>query len=364
MGFFSKLFGGRSKHDAPPPAAAPIDAAASASKPVATGTDAMKPIVIGTTPPVDLGNGLTVHAFSHGYPGRDVALWTMISQGMAAHGQRELVFSVARRPGENIEGVAGPLLKLLRTIHRFAQQGHHVSWGGMTEVGEDLVAPGMRGVVYADAQPITGLPIPDNALTAILLGRDELELVKQFGAYRLLARLGRQQRHFPFPPWTDRDRKRAVHNEDGKSMLNMFGARITFQTASIVLEDEQVVLQLQRSSGAQLAKLLTQVPAQVPFAILARAAPRADAWLVWSPGQTEPEATTGPNPSRSSITGGFLGCLLDTGQADQVIQLEDGFTLMLSADAWALCLRAIASGGPFALRSSSGSKLGFALRWT
>lgn len=330
MGFFSKLFG--KTEPAPEAPAAPVETQAGVVR----------------QPPLDLGNGLTVHVYTHGE--RDIALWTMVTAGMEAHGHRELVLSLVRRPGEALASVAEPMLKLLRSIHRVAQHGQRVTWGGLTEVGEDLLAPGVRAVVYADAQPFPGVDIPDGALAMILLDREELALVKQFGLYRLLARLGRQHRRFPFPPWTDRDRKRATHAEDSKSMLGMFGARAVFQAASIVLEGEQVSLQLKRSDGEALAKLLAQVPSNVPFAISTRPARGADAWLVWWPGQSEPEATTGPTPSsRPTITGGFLGCLIDTGQPDQIIQLEDGFSLMLSAASWARCLRALAGGTSFAL---------------
>lgn len=214
--------------------------------------------------------------------------------------------------------------------------------------------------MYADAQSIRGVRIPDNA---IIVHSDELALVKRYGLYRLLARLGRQRRHLPFPPWTDRDRKRVTHADDPKSVLKMFGGKINYPPASLVLEDKSAVLQLLRDDGAELVKQLAQVPADMPFVITTRPAHTAHAWFVWTPGQTEPEAITGPNPSSASITGGFLAFVIGSDRPDQITQMEDGFVLMMSAQRWARCSQALAEGQPFEMQPSTAGELAFALRW-
>jgi hypothetical protein len=310
--------------------------------------------------------GLTLRIDSHPDTPSGVALWSFVSDGLRAHGQREIVITISRRRGEPEHAFPRQVLVLCRTIYRFAREGRIVVPGQLTEFGpEGFLEPRLRALVYADAQPLEGVELPDGALTAILIDEDELAVVKRCGAYRVLGRLGRQHNRFPFPPWSDRDRKTVARGRgEAKSVLHQIGTRADLADVSLVMDEQRIHMQIPRPAGKDVAAVLDEVPPNMAFVVFSQPAGNAHGRLVWFPGQTNAFAITGPVPWARMITGGFLAVAVFDGElAEQAIGVEDGFSLVLRTATWAALKRAIASGGAFTLPAAKPGGLAFELAW-
>lgn len=337
MGFFSNLFRSRTKSS--PSAVTPAG--------------------------FEVAPGLTVQVVCHQVAPTETALWSFITDGLRAHGQREIVFTLVRRRHDRDDEFPGQVLSLFKLIDQLARQGRIVVPGQLTEFGpKGFLEPHLRAIIYTEAQPLDGVRIPDDALAAILIDGEELDVVKRCGAYRVLARLGQQHSLFPFPPWTDRDRDSVARGHDEtRSVLHEIGSWVMLADVSLVLDQQRLCLQIPRPSGPEVAAQLEQFPPDVAFSIILQPAYNAHAWLLWLPGQTETAAITGPNPSASPLAGGFLAIVPSVDVAEQVLLIEDGFSLVLRADTWATCKRAIASGAPFTLPAAEPGGLSFELAW-
>jgi hypothetical protein len=358
MGFFSNLFRGRSTKRPAEPAPAP------APEDKDEGQDEV------TLPArMEFEPGFTVQIDSHPDTPAGVALWSFVSDGLRAHGQREIVITILRRRDEPEHAFPRQVLGLLRTIHRFAREGQIVVPGALTEFGpEGFLEPRLRALVYADAQPLEGVELPDDALTAILIDEDELAVVKRCGAYRVLGRLGKQHTRFPFPPWSDRDRETVARGRrEAESALHKIGVVVNLADVSLVMDEQRIRMQILRSAGKGVAAMLDEAlgnaPPDTAFVMFSQPASNAHGRLVWFPGQTHAFAITGPEPSPRTISGNFLVVTVFDGElAEQAIGVEDGFFLVLRTATWAALKRAIASGDAFALPAKPGD-LAFELTW-
>lgn len=61
------------------------------------------------------------------------------------------------------------------------------------------------GLLYVPAQPMAAVELPADAIAAVPVPQSDLTTAQQVGTYRVLIRLGRRERYFPFPPWGARD---------------------------------------------------------------------------------------------------------------------------------------------------------------
>ena len=115
--------------------------------------------------------------------------WSYVTAGLAAFGQKEVVFTIA------VDGDADPgrfptePLRFATTLLQLASQGRTVDAGAITELGGSGFML-RRGLTYARALPLAGVPLPPAALAAIPLTAEELSVLKIGGQTRVLAALG------------------------------------------------------------------------------------------------------------------------------------------------------------------------------
>ncbi len=89
--------------------------------------------------------------------------------------------------------------QLFMALHQIAGQGKRVGPGGVSELGGKRFFG--HHLVYARAQPLGDVVLPPGCLAALPVNDEELRAVREFGATRVLARMGEAVRYFPFPPW-------------------------------------------------------------------------------------------------------------------------------------------------------------------
>jgi hypothetical protein len=250
--------------------------------------------------------------------------------------------------------------RFFASVFAWAREGHLTTAGGLTQFGERaLFGRSHSGILYADARPIAEVEIPRGGLVAILVDADEVRTASDYGAYRVLGRIGESSRHFPFPLWNDLDRKSVASEREGETLLAKV-ARMRTPGVSFLVEDERVWVSLSPSTRATIGRGVAALPRGTAFALLVKPAKAANAVLVWHPGRKEPAAIS-PDGSDGSRTSG--SCLLVVpGQSEnQGRMVEDGYSLRLSAEAWASVAAALAQERPISLRLEDGVTLSF--RW-
>lgn len=328
MSVWSRLFGEKSESAKAQsnPEAAPSFAAPSPGQPTTVLTS---------------GGKLSVTFHAHDtVEGSHGNFLTAVTHGLTAVGQRELVLTLRLDAAAN-EDVSGKLSEVSRffsVVRGWARQRQFVAAGGVTQFGERaLFGRSRSGLVYADARPIRGIELPPRALVAIVADEREVQTALDYGAYRVLARLGAELRHFPFPLWSDLSRPSVASERENQSLLCKV-ARTRAPGVSFVVEDERVLITLSPSVKALLGRGVAALPPGAPFALLTKPAPSANAWLVWHPGQREPLSISLDDTVASRVTG---SCLLITpgAEKDEGRSFEDGYSLELSENPGSCCPR-------------------------
>ena len=314
--------------------------------------------------PVELeivGGKLSARVYLHDIasPSGPIVCWSYVSHGLAALGRREMVFTLRRDPGEPSDGFPQDPLHLLATIYYSAVDGKRVGPGGVTEF--DARSFLGHHLLYVEAQPLDGVPLPPSCLAALLITADELRAVREFGATRVLARMGQASGYYPFPPWADRRRP-------GLSLASMFEdsllsklLRGAFDDVRVGVESNQIIVSALRGTQPPWADRLAELPDNVPLALLTALDPTANGCLVWVPGQSEPEAITPPGSDGSRLCGCFVALLPEQpGNSGQM--LEDGFVMELTADSWKKVRSALIEGTDVEI-PAAGDGMSFALTW-
>jgi hypothetical protein len=334
------------------------------------------------------GRDLSVTVYHHAFPSDpgEIPCWTYVSDGLRAHGQKEIVFTVACREGEPVDTFPDDPIELAALIHDLAKQGRVVDIGGRTELGDR--GPGIlgndafRGLLYTPPQA-SNFPPPDSPfLVAVALTRGELHLAMEQGMVRMMSLLGYHYRFYPMPPWIDRDRKEIAHVDAMRASIldkvpRAYLTDLTVceeVTAARRIEREQPEVGLTKWSrrgpsrihvrvgpkaASMLMELLAEPQAAQGFALLAGLEPTADACLIWKPGQTEPTAI-GPEGRLGSRTcGNFLIVVPGQDKCEGRL-VEDGFGMTLTRAAWADLRAAIAAREPL-LIACEGEGMGFEL---
>lgn len=274
-------------------------------------------------------------------PQGPISCWSYVTEGLAAHQQAEMVFTLRREPNEPSERFPEDPLHLFATIHQLAEQGRRVSSGSATELGE----AGFFGhhLLYVRAQPLIGVTLPSPCLALVLVTADELRAVRTFGMMRVLARMGQASSYYPFPPWADRRRPGLSLERTFEASLLSKLPRASAQDVYVGVNDKRITVRALRPAQPSWQDRLAQVPDGVPLALLTGIDPAASGCLVWVPGQKAPEAIVPPGSDRSRLCGGFIVML--AGQpANGGRFLEDGFAMELTHDAWQAVRRALIEG--------------------
>jgi hypothetical protein len=334
---------------------------------------------------------LTVRVHVHTIDSRQGPLpcWSYVTDGLAVYGQKELVFTLQRQRREAAADFPRQLLEFFRGVHQAAVQGRHVVAGNWSQF---LCPSGFLGqhdavtVVYDPAQHLEGVDLPADALAVILLAEEEAEVVQQLGPYRVLTLLGQTYRYYPCPPWAERHRPGVLSRQAAQESLLMkipclpgaaatvrwqidraANPRIRLPTGDWLAESaktsgERLTLRIESGSLTYLQETLGKLPAGAPFALLTRPDPRADARLVWKPGQERTESIIPPGSEASCYTGGFVAFLSAAEQADSEQVLEDGFALCLSEASGTKVREALQRGQSLAF-PVAGDGLSFSLEW-
>ena len=306
---------------------------------------------------------LNAQVYLHSITAADgpVPCWTYVTDGLWAHGQKELIFSLRRDEGEQPEDIPRGPLKLFTQVYRFAEGGQLVDVGGLTQFGGNGFL-GRHGIAYIRPQQFAGIEIAAPSLAAVLLTEEELETVKAFGITRVMARLGKLYSYFPCPPWSDRLRPGLQLARTNQESILARTARGKISGMTVCLERGQVVLRLVREAGDELEELLDKTPSNVALALLADLDSRADACLAWEPGQTQPFAITAPSGGGSRVGGCFL--FIAPGQPENGGNVfEDGFVMMLTDESWAAFRRALQAREALSIPASKDAH-SFSLQWT
>jgi len=295
---------------------------------------------------VELAPGLRAFVVAHDIANGESAVpcWSYLTEGLAAHGQPEIVFTL-RRTALDPEPPVDPL-HVFAAILPMAQRGRIATAGGFSGFAPNafLRAHGWAGWVYVAAREVAGLPVADGALHALAVTTEELAVAQTHGATRIASRLGRATCHFPYPPWSEARASVAAAGEEASSMLASC-ARIGGLGITVTQIGRALVIDVPRSAAANIAGGLPRLPMDAVLVFLANPAPYADACLVWHPGQHEPTAIAAPGAEAQHLAGTFVG-FVPQQERDEMMVVEDGFMVLVTDDTWAAVRSALASGEP------------------
>lgn len=284
-----------------------------------------------------------------------VVCWAYATHGLAAMGQRELVLLLRIALDQDVLNVPTEPLKFFREVAGLAAQGRLVDAGGQTELKGGRILGG-TGFLYVDAPPLDAqLP------TALLLLRvhpEEFQVLRAYGAGRLLASWGATARHYPFPPWIDESRPAVVTPEHFRTTILDSVPRIPLR-AWVRYQGANVLLEISEEQRERLAAL-TQLPENAGFALLTHIPQEADGCFVWRAGQREPAAITPPGSAARQLGGVFV-LFVPEQDAEEIRQHEDGFAIFLTQASTLALRRALVSGYPFEFRTRDGTT--FSIAW-
>jgi hypothetical protein len=272
--------------------------------------------------------------------GGEVPCWSYLSQGLAAHGQPEILFLLRRYPDE-ITAPEAPL-RVFGALLPVVQRGQVALAGGYTGFGPSpfFASRGWAGWIYVPAPPSLG--VAPGTLLALAVTRDELDVAIRFGASRIAARLGQATGHYPYPPWSEPRAPVAIRGEVEESVL----ARVFLiggLDATVTREAERVVIVLPRAAQRTLADQLPNLGHDVCVAVAATPAPHTDGCLVWVPGQPAPQAIVAAGAAGRRLAAAFA-LLVPQQVDDDTVLVEDGVALTITDTTWARIRRALVAG--------------------
>lgn len=299
-----------------------------------------------------------------------ISCWTYVSDGLWAHKQKEIMFTVQRREGERAEDYPTGVFGLFATVYHYAEKGELVDAGGASMLGQSefLGRKDIRGVGYTEPQPLPGVDAGNGPfLTAIMLKGDEARIAWDFGLARVTARLGQEYRYYPFPPWADLDREPVITSaEMDKSVVAKQKIRSVDVQASFYLENGNIFIRVPGDSkaAADLQNHILERPASEPLMFRGHVDPRAGACLVWVVGSKNPNAISAPGSDGSRTTGAFLIMVMDRkAEANRVQLIEDGAALYLTSPAWQKMREAMASGNNLVVPAAAKGEPNITLDW-
>jgi hypothetical protein len=311
------------------------------------------PVLVGQESVVPQKLAVKVYAHELGSLGSPASTpcWTYVSDGLWPLGQKEILFSVARRPGE--ASYPRELLLFYAELHQLASKHRLVGHGDITQLGSDgpSLLGDFRGVVYTAAPDLPGVRVAAPHLTGVLVKAEELQAVASLGSTRLLGRLGQRARYYPFPPYAERGRPTLMspHEESLVAKTQSFHA-----ATATVWQDEKARVKLRlREAVRQLAK----IPPERPLTLLTGIDPESSAALVWSPGQKAPAAITAGHETGPHLAGSFV-MFVPQQDEDGAQMFEDGFAVFVRDQTWKRLRQALVDGKPLSV-PASGDKMSF-----
>lgn len=300
-----------------------------------------------------------VHRHEIETQGGPVPCWSYVTQGLTALQQTEIVFTLRSDPDEAADAFPQDPLRLFAAIHPLAEAGQRVTSGSFTEFG----AQGFFGhhLLYVRAQSLTGVTLPASCLAALLVTAEELRAVREFGTTRVLARMGQAAGHYPFPPWSDRQRRGLSFERSFRDSLLAKSPRASAHDVHVGMQGTQVTVSALRSEQSSWQDRLAQVPEAAVLTLLTAIDPTANGCLTWVPGQSGPEAIVPRGSDGSRVCGCFV-MFVPEQPAIGALLLEDGFAVKLTTEAWRAIRGALIAGTDLTL-PAEGDDMSFALTW-
>ena len=159
--------------------------------------------------------------------------------------------------------------------------------------------------------------------------------------------MGKAARYFPTPYWSDPSRQ-SVHamQDAGTSLLAKF-ERTTVANAFATLRENAMDLCIPGSFATILA---SRTEDRVPSAILPGREPGISAALVWTPGQSEPEAIFAMGPPPTAVAATFVALIPNDAAEDDIRFMEDGYVVLLSTESAQRLVIDLRAAAPVELR--------------
>jgi hypothetical protein len=269
-----------------------------------------KVVKLGTAPIT-----VSIHAYALSHPPKQLPCWTYVSQGLSEVSQPEVVFTLLRRPNENVEAFPESPFEWIKVVYGLANSGMHLETGQMLDLVFDRGAAFLKlnqAMIVQDPRKwqamsrfgsfVHGIPLnsgcfqfpngqlPPNTHHVIALTHEETVVAKQFGVTRVVGHLGLSVRWFPYPPWIDRDRGDTVNVADqgGSIRIGMPVAR--FYGLNAMLSEDDIVLTI--PVGDEKRKALKEYVLGLPMSAAVGfdsfMIEEADSGLTWKKGQKDP----------------------------------------------------------------------------
>jgi hypothetical protein len=288
------------------------------------------------------------------------------TDGLARHGQREMVFAVTRTGAP----APGFPLTMARTVHRFAAEGRLVDAGDVSVFGRPGVDVDERvtGFVYAD--PPAALPSTTDwsrpPLIALPLLGGETAVVQRFGHARVLALLGAQERYYPHPWWFRPGRAPVLDDTEFRAATMLSRApAYNLPFLHVVHDGDRLELSVSTDDLPALREAMREAPEVCAYLPGLAGAPKT---YVWSPGQSGPAAIVAPGGERATrLACNFLLIIRDAGDQDRpptARQVEDGFAVLLTGAMHARLLQAVEAGRPVEIGLPGGAVRALAFKVT
>lgn len=309
---------------------------------------------------------LKVRIFLHDikYEKEKIPCWSYLTDGLAAHKQKEILFTLRREKGQKPNDYPREFLELFATVFQYAEKGELVDQGGVTLFGEPgfLGHKNVRGIGYVEPQGFPGVEtsgVP--LLAAILLKEDEAKIASDLGLTRITALLGKKYRYYPCPTWSDLKREPvASQGAMDKTLLRQI-TRVSIR-ASYYEEQDHIFLSVSPSSRSRLQEFLGQRPFNEPLALYTQPDSRANACLVWHLSQYPPMAIAPPGSDGSRKTGAFLAFVPEQ-EKNEIRMLEDGFSVFLTNNDWQKIREALLSGKDVFVPPVAANAASISLEW-
>jgi hypothetical protein len=284
------------------------------------------------------------------------------SEGLSVFGQKELVLTLLQE-GKLPRQKRDPALQFIAALYGLAEQGTTVDVGNFTQFAVGPWGP-FAAVAYTEPEPSAARTAPPRLLRGILLTEAEIDVAQAFGLSRVLGRLGRAYRRYPYPPWVDATRPSvASHDEMEETILHGIQALPIGGARSLWLRDQDlIVLRLTFAAGELLAHALTQLPAAAPVAVLTEVDPTASGCLVWEPGQRGPAVIAVNEGVNGSVFSGCFMLFIPDQPANSGRGIEDGLCFELTASSWTALREALATRRPATIQADDAG-FSFSLEW-
>ncbi|MBP6745116.1 hypothetical protein KA344_07760 [bacterium] len=286
--------------------------------------------------------------------------WSFVTEGLATTGQPEMIMTIIQDNNEEIAGYPRAPEEFFKTIFALAKEGRIVHQGDYTRFGDgghEFIAPQFHGAIYLPAQSFPGVKVAQGTLAVIPLTTDELDAYEVGGPSRITGRLAHQSSYYPFPTWCDRTRASVFSAADVQAMKAepvSHAPSESLYEAGVIEQGTRLSLSVPPKAQKRFADLVKSLPDETAVMLMLGVDPRANAFLVWGPGDAK--AVSPPGSDGSILSGAFVE-LLPGVSKNEFRRFGDGYVVMLTADAWSKLKTAVSGRIGFSLASTGGGDL-------